>query len=54
MNPAHDALSNIWNRFQTSLVCLQGLAPNHPRAALAEDRCREHRGRRRVHVARQV
>jgi hypothetical protein len=26
-------------------VCLQGPAPNRPRAALAEDRCRGHRGK---------
>ncbi len=35
-------------------VCLQRLASNHPQAALAEDRCRERRGRRRACVARQV
>jgi len=47
---ATDMMEESW----PSGVCLQGPAPNHPRAALAEDRRRERRGRRRVHVARQV
>jgi hypothetical protein len=35
-----------------SLPAGAGFKP--PRAALAEDRCRERRGRRRIHVVRQV
>ena len=49
----HEKLLKRW-RDRPSGACLQGPAPNHPRAALAEDRCRERRGRRRAHVARQV
>lgn len=33
----HEKLPKRW-RNRPAEVCLQGLAPNHPRAALAEDR----------------
>jgi hypothetical protein len=49
----HEKLPKRW-RNRPAGVCLQGPAPNHPRAALDEDRGRERRGRRRIHVMRQV
>lgn len=49
----HEKLPKRW-RNRPAGACLQGPAPNHPRAALAEDRGRERRGRRRIHVMRQV
>jgi len=49
----HEKLPKRW-RNRPAGVCLQGPTPNHPRAALAEDRGRERRGRRRIQVVRQV
>lgn len=49
----HEKLPKRW-RNRPAGVDLQGSASNHLRAALAEDRGRERRGRRRIHVMRQV
>ena len=48
-----EKLRKRW-RIQTLRSLPTGAGFKPPRAALAEDRCRERRGKSRVHVARQV